>query len=1188
MKIRKFKKILAKVLIVMLIIPNLNVAAETAEDSIQIQEEVTEDSIVVEESVEINEHEPVLVNDTEVIEGSLVGQEYKTKTVNIPFVETNNEDLAERIEYKLKMEALSTMTILETKTDSRYEIALAHEDGTFTYVNSAESIDEALKGVKDLEEDIEEDPEGVVDKLTNMSSRKSSIKLRSLNTENLTTTSLPTVISNNGQVVYSTNSMARIIKYINGEPYLYADKTTNLYSSEGLTNAVTYINQMYVDDAPILQDAGTAARIMVSGVEAWINKNTSSSEYDMIVVPLNQVKNPSYYIVINGELRHFISSNVTGTSGYTISVGKAPSYLAEGVKYFSYDGVYFYNGQNVESGLNTLISDYKSSTRVNAINSEKPFYLYYNYLPFRSRTVYTAAELDKFIEANTESTSKLRRIGSALKSSEENYGVNAVLTLGVAINESGWGMSTIAQSKNNLFGLNAIDSNPGQAADTYASPSASVIEFTKNYISRGYADPADWRYYGGFLGNKKDGINVRYASDPFWGEKASQFAYRVDKYLSGDISNLKDTNYYQLAMATTNNKVMKSDGSLLYNITNDKNQYAAYVNTPFVITKNTKVTVAGQTTYEINPERTTPLKSGGVANKFSGDYDWTIKGYVIDSDIKFLNEAMEVIVKPVSGVTLDKSTATLKLAESISLLATVAPQDASNKEVTWDSSNMAIATVDSTGKVTAVSAGTATITVTTKDGNKTASCKVTVTLPSPTSVKAVSSSYNSIKVSWVAVTGATGYEVYRSTSSTGSYSKVGTVTGTNYNNTELTINKTYYYKVRAYKTVGSSKSYSEYSSIVSAKPVLATPTLVKASATSSDSIHVTWEEVPGAMMYEVYTSTSNSGPYNFYTGTSQPWTESNGFEAGKTYYFKVRAYRTEYVGGPKNYSGFSSIVNVKLVLGVPTSVKAVTSSYNSIKTTWAAVNGATGYVVYRSTAKDGTYSKVGTATGKSYNNTGLTTNTTYYYKVRAYRTVGTTNVYSNYSSVVSAKPIPATPTSVKAVSSSYNSIKTTWAAVNGATGYVIYRSTAKDGTYSKVGTVTGTSYNNTGLTTNTTYYYKVRAYRTVGTINVYSNYSSVVSAKPIPATPGSVKAARASSTSIKVSWGKVAGASGYQVYRATSNTGTYSSVGTTTSLSYTNSKLTTGKTYYYKVRAYRTVGSTRVYGKWSSVVSTQP
>ncbi|MGG0176397.1 Ig-like domain-containing protein [Gottfriedia acidiceleris] len=363
------------------------------------------------------------------------------------------------------------------------------------------------------------------------------------------------------------------------------------------------------------------------------------------------------------------------------------------------------------------------------------------------------------------------------------------------------------------------------------------------------------------------------------------------------------------------------------------------------------------------------------------------------------------------------------------------------------------------------------------------------------------------------------------------------------------------------------------------KPVL------KATTNTYNSVNLSWSEVGNVSGYEIYRSTSSTGTFTKIATTTNTSYLNTSLNTGTTYYYKIRAYKTD---TPILYSEFSSILSVKPSLSTPTSVKAASLSYNSVRSSWGAVSGASGYEVYRATTSTGTYSKVGTTTLTSFNNTGLTTNKAYYYKIKAYRMVGSTKVYGNYSSVFSAKPILGTPTSVKAASSSYNSVKTSWAAVSGASGYEVYRATSSTGTYSKVVTTTSTSYSNTGLSTNKTYYYKIKSYRTVGSTKYYSNYSSVVSAKPIPAVPTNFNATRVNSSSIKLSWSTVSGASGYEIYRSTSSTGTYSLVKTTTALSYTNSGLTNGKTYYYKVRTYRTVGTIKVYSAWTVVKSVSP
>ena len=149
----------------------------------------------------------------------------------------------------------------------------------------------------------------------------------------------------------------------------------------------------------------------------------------------------------------------------------------------------------------------------------------------------------------------------------------------------------------------------------------------------------------------------------------------------------------------------------------------------------------------------------------------------------------------------------------------------------------------------------------------------------------------------------------------------------------------------------------------------------------------------------------------------------------------------------------------------------------------------------------------------------------------------------------------------------------------------MYRATSSTGTYSYIATTSSKGYINGSLTTNRTYYYKVRAYLTVGGKRVYGTFSKAVSAKPIPVTPSSMKASSLSYNSIKVNWGAVSGSTGYQVYRATSSNGAYSYIGRTSSASLTVGRLTTNKTYYFKVKSYRMVGSTKVYSNYSSFVS---
>lgn len=183
--------------------------------------------------------------------------------------------------------------------------------------------------------------------------------------------------------------------------------------------------------------------------------------------------------------------------------------------------------------------------------------------------------------------------------------------------------------------------------------------------------------------------------------------------------------------------------------------------------------------------------------------------------------------------------------------------------------------------------------------------------------------------------------------------------------------------------------------------------------------------------------------------------------------------------------------------------------------------------------------------------------------------------------------------SIKVASTGYNKLKVSWAQVPGNQGYEIYRSTSSKGTYNKVGTVTNKntlSYTNSSLVTGKTYYYKVRAYRTVNGKKVYGQFSDVGYGKSTLAMPSKLTVSKSNSTFTKASWSKVSEATGYQVYRATSKSGSYTNVKTVTSgssISYADTKLKKGKTYYYKVRAYRTVNGKKIYSSYTSIVSVK-
>ena len=299
------------------------------------------------------------------------------------------------------------------------------------------------------------------------------------------------------------------------------NSSTYVSYTEYSTGKSGYINGTYGADAAYLGTTGNYYIFMMSGV---IGKVKSSA---VTLVALSNVKSYSYYYVSGEKLYHRITGNLSQSKYVSnLRYGKAPSYLSQGTNYFSYDGHYFY------TNYTTMISDYTSDSRAHSVNSNNPYFNYYQYLPLRSTTSYSASDLNSTINGKISSTSKLKDLGNDFVNNQNTYGVNALLMASIAINESGWGDSSIAKNKNNLFGLNAVDASPSQSANYYSSVSACIKDFAETYMSKKYLNPNGSNYRGAYLGNKASGINVQYASDPYWGEKAANYAYYLGEKLS--------------------------------------------------------------------------------------------------------------------------------------------------------------------------------------------------------------------------------------------------------------------------------------------------------------------------------------------------------------------------------------------------------------------------------------------------------------------------------------------------------------------------------------------------------------------------------------------------------------------------------------------------------------------------------
>lgn len=260
------------------------------------------------------------------------------------------------------------------------------------------------------------------------------------------------------------------------------------------------------------------------------------------------------------------------------------------------------------------------------------------------------------------------------------------------------------------------------------------------------------------------------------------------------------------------------------------------------------------------------------------------------------------------------------------------------------------------------------------------------------------------------------------------------------------------------------------------------------------------------------------------------------------------------------------------------SLKATKVTDGVVKLSWKEIGGAKGYQVYRKEGENGKYSRIKTIskyTTTSWQDNNATPGKHYYYKVRAYLKLHPKTMYSSYSSVKDVdQSIPAT--SWKSFKTSgYTTAQLTWKKKN-VTGYQIYRKT-DSGKYTRIKTITSrntTTYKDKTLLPGHTYTYRIRSYQKINGKNYYSSYSSTKKADVKISKPKLKNVALSNGTSVKISWQRDSKVDGYEIYRSTNGGKTYKllkKITRNSTVSYTDKKVSRGKTYYYKIRKWKKV-----------------
>ena len=297
------------------------------------------------------------------------------------------------------------------------------------------------------------------------------------------------------------------------------------------------------------------------------------------------VDNGRYYVDGSGAWVKNAGHGVNYSGYYKVTSLYIPVYDANGriLSHVSKDTVLFRDNRSTANGRIPVqvagLTGYVNASQVTAIDSNDTFipdyvsdgrYVYHRYSPYtkvmvayhnanmqvgksyysadginfgtfkldhpfqfsnlKSRTNYTAADINRLYSIMGASDSKLAGKGATFKAAEQRYGVNALYLVAHSALESAWGRSKIAKDKNNFFGISAYDDTPYTSATKFDDVDSGIMGAAR-WINSKYLHNSGYPANGAYLGNKASGMNVNYATAPYWGESIASIMFSANEKL---------------------------------------------------------------------------------------------------------------------------------------------------------------------------------------------------------------------------------------------------------------------------------------------------------------------------------------------------------------------------------------------------------------------------------------------------------------------------------------------------------------------------------------------------------------------------------------------------------------------------------------------------------------------------------
>ncbi len=510
----------------------------------------------------------------------------------------------------------------------QFEVSYIEDDGSFSKVSCHSSFDEAKKAMKSNEDYVVRygksySPTKIVAMNSGLAytypGRRNSSTMNLYQNPEKRDSSVykSTYVSNHYEMTY-IDTCGSDVYDIAGSGKGYIQVVLNGF--EGFTDLE------YTDLVP--------SKFIKKGLTIWLGGGNTYEGEEPFEVRLKQnyfqLENNGNYVdlVFHYYRAYPRSSSDRDCLSYSISIDNAGNYLAAGMKlntkYYSNDGINFYTDSELKNKAATV-------------------YGYYQFLPLRSKTNISDSTLNSFLKSMYSTGSVMKNEGASFIDAQNKYGCNALLIYSMACLESAYGTSYYAVNRNNLFGWSAYDDSPGNAS-SFSSVAACVNEQMGRNLYW-FMDYTNSRYFGTCLGNKGAGVNVKYASDPYWGMKISAIAYSIDKFDNSKNGKLTDYNTYAIGFVKNNyNDVLYSstiswDPDIYKNYDGSKILYTGGYGSHYQ--KDLTVILLEENGKRYKIQSTNPVANGSIVTEDGViEYDWKDSvGYIDKENVIVLNSA---------------------------------------------------------------------------------------------------------------------------------------------------------------------------------------------------------------------------------------------------------------------------------------------------------------------------------------------------------------------------------------------------------------------------------------------------------------------------------------------------------------------------------------------------------------------